>query len=333
MAYILARSARMRRRYNLRAIVLGCVMSAAMIGTAAAFGTRIVDGVRVWLSGNSGVIVVHSFAMVRDPRSSDLRSVLAKATFPVVLPVGLPAGMHMGNLIYAPADHPNIVVIQYQSDRTPWRIGFTLIDIAAINSGPPPIPGMPVKPDRWNVGRETVLVARNALSPNLMTRIKAAMLSSSVLGAFDATSPTLYRAMVLGAERDLGQIARQYEPSTGETVVLGPFFANSIPSLARRGKPLIGSNTTYLTNIPSENGAPNYAKATLQWPRMIALPAEGTRAVAAALRYSRSTGPCDCALVVNTADGARYRVWVIRPGAPARAYRVDARTLIVTAAR
>lgn len=329
MERIVARSER-RRTSKIRAIVIGSIMSVAMIGTAAAFGTRIYDGMRVWLSGNNGTIVIQSFAMVRDPKESDLKAVASKATFPIVLPVDLPPGTRVRSLIYAPMDHPNIVSIQYLNDRTKWHVGFTIVETAAIGAGPPPLPGMPVNAARWTVGRETVLAPRDILPADQLRHIRNAMTVTSSQDSQTATKALLYRATILGAARDLPRIALRYTPTSGNTVVLGPHFANAIPSLAKRGKPLIGSNTTYLTNIPSVHGEPDYAKATLHWPHTVAISPPGVRAVAATLRYARAAANCDCSIVVNSTDSSHYRVWVIHPGTAVKSYRVDAGTLAVT---
>lgn len=332
MGQILARSAQIQTNSRLRAIFLGGVMSLAMIGTAAAFGTQIFDSVRVWLSGNNGTIVIKSFAMVRYPRESDLQAVVSNATFPVVMPVGLTAGTHVRSLIYAPINHPNMISIQYVNDRTARLEGFTIIDTGTINAGPPPLPGMPLNAARWTIERETVLVSRKILRPSEMTRIKKAMMVTSPRESQTVTKPLLYSATVLGTSPDLSHIALRYTPSSGNSVVIGRHFTDSIAPLAKRGKPLIGSNTTYLTNIPSIHGEPDYAKATLRWPPTVAISSAGVRALAAVLRYAHAGASCDCSVVINHTDSIHYRVWVLHPGSAIKAFRVNAVTLDVARA-
>ncbi|MCL5258694.1 MAG: hypothetical protein M1314_03005 [Firmicutes bacterium] len=314
------------------------VISLATLGTTAAFGTGIYNGVRVWLSGNSAAVVVRSFAMVREPTIADLRSAIAHATFPVVLPVGLPSGTHIWRIEFAPAARPNAVFIEYRNDRAKFNFGFALGDSSVVSQGVLPTgAGSPPSQStyRWRVGRETVLVLKRSISLRDAERIKAAMMTASPLGSLIATQPMLSKATVLGIAPDLGQVAARYVPASGHTVVLGPQYPSLISKLAQHDKPLLDSRTVYLTDIPSIHGEPDYAKATLRWPHIIAISAAGVRAINAVLRFTGAAANCDCDILFNRPNQATYWVWELQrsPSATLTKYAVNAKTFAVTRTR
>ncbi len=327
---ILSRSAALKAKQKVRAIVLTCAISLAMVGTAAAFGAQVFSGVKLWLSGDSATIVIHSFAVTREPTFANVRRIVSNATFPITLPVGLPPGTHVHMIMYAPANRPNVITIMYRNDHG-LNAGFSIFDTKAIASGPPPIPGYTsANGVHWTVGAETVFGGTEARKYLNLPRIQSAMAASSPEKSLAAIEPMLSKATVLGANPDLGRIAARYAPASGNAVVLGSFFVKSIPALAKSGKPLIGSNTTLLTHIPSVSGAPDYKHATLQFSRDVALAPQGVKAVAAVMRYGRIAPNCVCSMVVDRQASNTYDVWSIPSGRSATKYAVDAHSLKVT---
>ncbi len=331
MSSILARSAARKGRQRIRAIALTCAISVAMAGTAAAFTTNFFEGVKLWLTGNSATIVIHSFAVTREPTLANVRRIVSSAAFPVTLPVGLPAGTRVWGIMYAPAEHPNVIAIQYQNDRG-LNAGFELFDTKAIASGPPPMPGVTTtRTVHWKVGGETVLAGREAQKYLDITRIQRAMAASSPEQSLAATQPMLSQAIVLGpptAQQE--RIARQYVRAGANAIVMGPFVVRQIPMLAKRGKPLIASNTTRLVNIPLVHGVPDYMNATLKWPRDVALTPAGVKAVAAVMEYAHLPSNCKCVTVVDRGPANSYGVWAVASGQAAKHYTVDVNTLKVT---
>ncbi|MGZ3553407.1 MAG: hypothetical protein ACXVAL_15120 [Vulcanimicrobiaceae bacterium] len=340
MELILARSSAARARGRVRTLVLSGAISLAMIGTAAAFGPSIYDGVRLFLSGNKAAVVISSFAMVREPTASDLRNAIATATFPVVLPVGVPKGAHIVRMQFAPAERPNALFIEYRNDRAKFNVGFALFDSSAVNKGDALLPTGTARAlfhegYRWRVGSETVLVMKRAISSADAERIKAAMTATSPAASLAATEPMLSKATVLGIAPDLGQIAARYAPANGRTVVVGPQFVRSIPELAKHDRPMFDSHTVFLTNIPSVHGEPDYAKATLRWPHVIAISPAGVRAINAVLRSTGARSNCGCDVLFNQPSEATYWVWEVQraPSIALKKYAVDARTFAVTQQR
>lgn len=329
MSSILACSAALKRQQRIRAIALTCAISVAMAGTAAAFTTNFFEGVKLWLTGNSATMVIHSFAVTREPTLANVRRIVSSATFPVTLPVGLPAGTRVWVIMYAPAEHPNVITIQYQNDHG-LNAGFTVVDTKAIGTGPPPMPGVTsTQAVHWTIGGETVLAGHEAQKYLDVAHVQSAMAAASPEQSLAATAPMLSHALVLAAQPQLERLARQYGAAGRDPIVMGPFLVRQIRTLAERGKPLIASNTTLLVNIPSVHGVPDYKNATLKWPRDVALTPVGVKAVAAVMQYAHLASNCDCAMVVDRGTN-RYGVWTVASGQPAQHYAVAASTFKVT---
>lgn len=326
-----------RQRGKVRTLVFSAVITLAMAGTAAAFG--VYSGVQVWFSGNKAAIVVQSFAMVNYPKEADLRAVLSRATFPVVLPAGLPAGTHLWRLQYAPSDHPNAIFLEYRNDAVKFRADFALFDSAAVNAGSPPSMAMtqPGGIYKWQSGRETVVVLKRAIHAADAKRISGAMLHATPAETLAATLPMLSTATIMDKSPHAGEVAARYVPAIGRTFVLGPHYPGEIARLAKRDKPLLDSRTVFLTNIPPKNGQPDYANATLKWPHVVAIPANGVRAIDAVYRAAHIAGNCACMTFFNEKPGApTYRVWILHgtpPSATLHKYTVDGNTLAVTGPR
>lgn len=335
MAAILEASQR-GARARVRAFIVCSAVSLGLIGTAAAFASNIYNGVQVWLSGGRAAVVVSSLGIIHEPQVSDVQAILTHATFPVVLPVGLPRDSHIWSIDFAPATHPNAVVVQYLNERTKMRVGFALFDASLVQSGAPALPlsMQPLQQNayQWRVGKEIIVVPKRAISSRQVEDIRFAMSHATPHSSLAAAKPMLSRAIVLSADPNLGELTAEYTPETGRTVVLGSGYPATISALSRRNRSLIDSRVAYLTDIPSNNGLPDYAKATIHWRRTVALSPREVRAIDAVLQTARIGSACACALLFNQSDSRTYHVWDM-PEEPRkgeiRKYTVDSRTLSV----
>lgn len=325
------------RQARLGAIIACGAIALIAVGAATGLGARFYDGVRVWLSGDKAALTIHSFVMVREPTASDLQRVVARATFPVVLPVGVPAGSRMTMLMFAPAERPNFVEVDYHGGPANFKVGFSLVDSAAINTNEATLPtdswGRPFAADhRWRIGRETVLVPNFArISIADLNRVKAAMMKASPSSSVAESGITLRKVTVLGARPELADVAERRAPPSGHSVLLDPPLTRRIPILAKQGKPVVDDRIIYLTNIPLLNGQPDYTKATLHWPRIIVVPVTGVRAIDAVLRFTRSAANCGCAILFSQARNARYLISELLLSAPSKVqkFSVDAKSFAV----
>lgn len=316
-------------RARVRALFVCGVAAVAVLG-AAGIGTN-VSGVRVWLFGNKGAIAVGSLVMVRQPTVSDVRDVAAHATFPIVFPVGMPAGTRVGMLLFSPAGHPNAVSIQYRNERTGFKAAVTFFDSRAVNTNAALLPGGSARPplrevSAWRAGGETVVGPNGHGSAGALSRIKAVTLKTSAAQSLAATETMVGNVAVLGGPPQLAALAERYAPANARSVLLDPQHIRAIPSLVSHRRPILDSRVVYLTDIPSVGGAPDYSKATLRWP-VTAISASGVRAVAAVTR-----GSCDCEILFNQPAAGTYWIWKIPlSGSAVKKYSVNARTLVVTA--
>lgn len=337
MKSIRERSYALSARARVRAFVIGGALSLATLGTAAAVGTGALNGVRVWLSGGKASMSVSSLAMVRQPTASDLRNVIAHATFPVVLPVGIPAGTRVDRMLFAPAGAPNTLTLDYRNPGSGLDVGISLFETASINpqGTPPPASGVSGAVYQWRVAKETIIVSKAHISPGDFRRIKAAMMKTSASESLAATQAFLHKVVLLGGTTAQADVAEHLAPASGMSVLIDPQrlrSAHSISALVQAHRPLLDSRTVYLTNIPAASGAPDFSKATLSFPKNTAISADGVRAIDAALRTIAPTGNCGCALLFNQPNSATYWIWEIPLPTPSAAakYSVDAKTLVVT---
>jgi hypothetical protein len=325
------------RQARLRAIIACGAIALIVLGAGTGLGARFYDGVRVWLSGGKAALTIHSFVMVREPTASDLQRVVARATFPIVFPVGVPAGSRMTMLIFAPAQRPNFVEVSYHNGPANFNVGFSLIDAAAINTDESTLPAdswrRPSAADyQWRVGRETVWAPKFAhISLSDLNRIEAAMMKASPASSVALTEATLRKITVLGVRPELADVAERHAPASGRSVLLDPPLTRRIPTLAQQGEPVVDDRIIYLTNIPLLNGQPDYTKATLHWPRIIVVPVTGVRAIDAVLRFTRSAANCGCAILFSQARNARYLISELPLSAPSNVqkFSVDAKSFAV----
>lgn len=315
---IRARSAASGARARLRRLVLALATSLGVIGGAVAFAS-IGGGVHLWLTGNGVKAVVRSFTIVRDPMAADVERIASRATFPVVFPVGVPRSAHSWWIAYSPAENPDMITIQYRDALGRSYLSVTLVDNAKIRRdlGQMP-PGMAqaktTKGVHWQIGGETVIAQSRHVPGSDIAGIKNAMQNES-----PASSQAIFEAMLpkIMVEQVQPRVAEAAEriAAPGKNVLLGKWDIHQIPSLAAKSKALRDGRTVNITNIPQVHGQPDYRHATLQWPKVIAIPADGVRAVAAALRSAKIDANCDCAILVHE-NGRAYAAW-----------KIDAKTL------
>jgi hypothetical protein len=329
------------RRSRSQRLVLCGALALVSIG-AAAGAARIYDGVHIWLSGGKAGATVRSLALVRNPMTSDLRTIAANATFPVVMPIGLPAGTRVRQIMYSPAAHPNTIFVQYRSEKGNSIGGFFLLDPSSVDPDKTTVPMGPAQPsfsavDQWKIGGETVVVRKGAFSADATRRIKSRMAAVSPAQTVVASESMLWRIMVLGVlgEPTSGATnqAERIAPRSGRSVLLDRGRLQSLAGLIARRKPMLDSRGVFLSDIPQTSNGPDYMKATYHWWRTIAIEPQGLRAIDAVLR-SRGTSPtdCKCEILYNRPSDKAYWVWIIPQSgssAPTK-FTVDAVTFSVT---
>ena len=331
---ILMRSEQVGARGRLRSVFYAAAISLATVGTAAALSTGMFRGVQIWIDGNRGTVAVHSFAMMREPTRAAVQRVVAKATFPVIFPLGLPPDARVSRLTYAPEDRPNAFFIEYRG-RSWKRATLAIFDSSAVHSGSASMPGGQGVSFHdsvsWNNGRETVLALKGAFSARTIDQIKKATAHATADSSLALASPMFSKAIVLGTAPELAQIADRYGSGNRGAVVIGPQLVRTVPAMAVRHQPLLDSSLVILTNIPSVQGQPDYAKATLRWPRTIAISSDGVRAIAAVLQTAGGAEGCGCDVVIARPAGQPFEVWEVSSKniAVARAYVVNPATFSV----
>lgn len=311
---IRVRAAASNARERLRRLVAGAAIALSVAGAAAALAST-AGGWHVWLFGNKVKAQIQSLATVREPMAADVRAIMQRADFPVVLPDGLPPGLRVRGIAYSPIERPTMMTVQYGSASDPWAMGVSLIDTRAIAADEKLLPGGPAhalmtRGYHFRIGGETVLVQGRHVSSAQVAHIRAAMQREAPAQTAAAFNALLFRIVVLQRVTPQAAEAAERIASPGINVVLGEWDLRMVPRLAAQDKPLRDSRTVYLMNIPQVNGVPDYRNATLDWPKAIALAPAGVRAVAASMRRSRTGATCDCAILLHGSNGV-YTVWKI----------------------
>jgi hypothetical protein len=320
-----------QRREGVRRAIVCAALAVAALGVAAGLGVKIYDGIRVWLSGSKAAIEIRSMASVSDPMASELRHAIASATFPVVLPVGLPAGSRLVRIAFAPAERPTSVFLLYENRRTRRSAGFLLTDTAVVNTPGLLLPSGATGPRfgdvyQWRIGSETVIVPQKSdVSFAEVDRLEAAMAKTGPAASLAETEALLRRIIVLGGFPQIADIAERIAPPQGESVLVGRGELAVISGLVEAHKPILDSRTVYLTNIPSVRGIPDFSRATLHSPKVVAVPATGVRAIASVLGSSRPPKDCNCEVLVHALGPAAYQIWKIpiATAAPVQKYTID----------
>lgn len=334
---IRGRSHRARARGRMQAFVACAAVSLCALGAASGVGAKIYHSAQVRLSGGKATSVVHSGVLMRQPMAAELRNAIAHATFPVVFPVGVPAGSRVDMVTLAPADRPSMITVSYHNDRSGFKASFALLDPAIVDSSDAALPGGSAPALRevyhWRTGGETVGVLKNLISLEDANRIEAAMAKASPAGSLALTESMLPKMTVMGATVRLA-LAEQYRPANGRSVLLDRAYLRSIPGLAAHRRPLADSRIAYITQIAYAHG--DIAKGVAQKPKDVAVSARGVQAIDAVLR---STGArardCGCEILFNQPSPSVYWLWNIPVSGPSpvRKYSVDARTFAVKPVR
>ena len=312
--------------FRARAQLLAACFAVALLGVSTATGLaqKTLAGVRIWLSGGKAALAVDSFVMVRDPLPTDVQRIIDSASFAPVLPTRFPPGTHLSMLMYSPPSRPTTISLRYVNDRTGYHRGLTVVATSAIERGSVPSTAFSRGAYSWRVGDETVVVGREQANDAQIDAWKAD-LSSAQPRTFQES--LLRTVTVLGAPPPVADAVQGY--AGPGSVLIGRQFVGEIPRLAKANQPLLDSRIVTLTNIPSEGGAPDYAKATLHWSSRTAVPSDGIKAVAAVLRASKPK--CKCAVLYSDEAGGAYNVALVASSPPYAAvrYSVSKTTLVV----
>lgn len=321
-------------------ILIACAIAAVALFGSGSVLAAMYGGVRIWLSGDTGAAVLRSFTSVSDPSAVDLRRVTGDATFPVVLPVDMPVGMHVSLLLISPADHPTVILIQYRNAATGSSREVLLADSTVVRHGA--VPTLPtgdvpqfVPVTQWSVGQETVIVHGGG-------EIKAAMLRSTPAESLAQTLPRLYRITILGGLGTIADAADAAAPSEGRSVLLDRGNLSQVTDLARGRQPLhFPSRTRTIENLPYVSGKPDFAHQSSRSTKELVVSVGGVRALAAVLASKvcgsggRMGSGFTCEMLLNERSGLAYRIWVfpLKSSAPPIRYVVDSATYRVVRSR
>lgn len=324
MEAIRERSEAFGARVRLRRFVTSIAISLGVLGTAAAFAS-IGGGVHLWLTGNGVKAIVESLTTVRDPMAADVERVVSHATFPVVFPVAVPRTARSWWIAYSPADEPDMITIQYRDLLGKPYLSVVLVDNAKIRRDLGRMPGGPAqaatsKGVHWQIGGETVIAQGRHVPASVIAAMETAMRTESPAHSRALFEATLPKMVIEQVQPRVAQAAERIAPP-GNDVLLGTWDIQQIPGLAAKGKALRDGRTVNISNIPQVHGEPDYRRATLQWPKALAISADGVRAVAIAMRSAGIGANCGCAILVHRNAGA-YLVW-----------KIDAKTLQVSRVR
>ncbi|MGA9419622.1 MAG: hypothetical protein WBV40_10760 [Candidatus Cybelea sp.] len=325
------RSRAAARREGVRKAILCAALVVAAVGAAAGLGSKIYDGIRVWLSGGKAAIEIRSLVTVSDPTRTELWRAVTDATFPVVLPVGLPADSRVIRIAFAPAEHPASLFIQYKNGRTGLSAGFLLTDSSVVNTPGLLLPSGAARPRfgqvyQWRTAAQTIIVPQESgISSRDINRIEAAMATASPATSLAENETLVRRIIVLGGFFEVADVAERIAPSHGESVLVDRGHLRQVPGLVKNHQPMLDSRTVYLTNIPSVRGKPDFSRATLRWPKAVVISANGVRAIASVLQSSRLPAECNCEILFHQVRRNVYQIWKIpiAGGAPVRKYTVD----------
>jgi len=257
---IRVRVARHARRQRAVIAALCTVVLALSIGFASGAGAALTSQIRIWFSGGRMSVDVRGLAMTTWPTHAVLVDLTRRATFPVVLPVGLPSGARLMRVGSSPADHPSTITLIYALPRG-GLFGITLVDPTSVESSAPPALAPSTPATAWTVQGERVFVNAQPQYAAVARIVRARMQDATAASALAASDANTVHGIALNAH----QLAQ-------------------IPKLARDGAPLYDNRTVVLTKIPRVNGEPDYRHATLTWPRQLALSPSAVREVSAYLQ-------------------------------------------------
>ena len=291
----------------------------------------------MWLAGGKSTVAVHSGIIIHYPTASELRGVIANATFPVVFPVGVPAGSTVYLVTAAPAGRPSVITISYENGQG-FKPAFALVDPAVVDTNAASLPTGTALPPlqatyHFRVGGELVLALQKYISADDLNRIKDAMSNATPRESLALTEAMLAKMTVFPGNLRLN-VAERYRPSSGRSVLLEGAYLRTIPDLVKHHQPLIDRRIARVSNVKYAKG--DLASAVVQPPTAVAISAAGLRAIDAVFRSPDEAGnrrDCGCEVLFNQPnDGAAYQLWKIplSSAAAVRHYSVDATTFKVT---
>lgn len=318
------RSAAGRSQARIRRLAVALAASLGIIGGAVAFAS-IGGGIHLWLSGNKVEATVESFTMIREPMAADVQRIVSSATFPVKFPTGVPREAHGVWIAFSPADKPDLITIEYRDAAGKPYAGVTIVDNTKIRRDIGEMPGGPVqgvvsKGVHWQIDGETVITQSRVLSGPDLDRVKSAMRNETAAQSQAAFEAMLPKIVIMQVPPAVADAAANVAPP-GRNVLFGKWDIHQIPTLAAKGKALRDSRTVNLVHIPQVHGEPDYRNATLEWPKSVAVPAEGVRVVASALRHAKIGPNCACAILVHQ-SGSTYIIWKIGIAPPYKTERL-----------
>jgi hypothetical protein len=316
---------------RLRTFAAAIVIALSAVGAATVVGAKIYNGVHFWFSGGRVAAEIHSGVLLRQPIAADLRNAIARATFPVVFPAGIPAGTRVNLVTAAPIDRPSAITIGYQNPNG-FKSSFALLDPAVVTPDAASIPKIGARLGmgsyyNWRQGGEIVVVG-SKISPAVLDRIKAATAKVSAADSLAATEAMLPKITVIGTTVRL-EIAERYAPPNGRSVLVSDEYFGSVAAFAKAAKPLLDNRIIRMTNLAP--GDARLMKATIEPPTEIAVPAGGVRAIEAVLQTPENRYDRNCEILFNQPNSGTYWVWKIplAPSGPVKKYAVDAKTFAI----
>jgi len=327
------------QRNRTQRFALSALIALASLGAAVA-AARIYGGVHIWLSGGKAAATVRSMVVLKYPMASDVQRITLSATFPVVMPVGLPPGTRIRQIMYSPSAHPNTMFVQFQSVTGAYKGGFFLLDPSSVDPDTTTLPAA-TRPslrevEQWKIGGETVLVLKDTFA-NDAASIKAQMSATSPSESLAASEDMLWRIEILGqATSAVTDRAERLAPPSSRSILLDRGHLKSLVGLLAQNKPMLDAREVFLNDIPQTNNGPDYMKAKYVWPKTVAIDTHGLRAIAAALRTSgKAATNCNCEVLFNRPNDTAYWIWLIPQtgSAPVAKFSVDATTFAVTRLR
>lgn len=329
-----SRAGLVRDRARILALCGALTLAAFGVGTGVA--AKFYDGIRTWITHGQVAVVVDSLVVDSEPMPAELRDVAARAAFPVVFPVGLPAGTRVTKLLFAPHERPTSITIGYRMPNDK-HVGFTLNQTSTMQIGSAGLPEGRKRPIfreavQWEVGRETVIALKAFLPNTQAARVKAAMLHATPRQSLASTEAMARTFPALDRTPDAADAAERLVQAGMHPVVIAQPFLRYLPPLVKQHRPLLDMRITYLTHIPAVHGQPDYANAMHEWPRHAIISANGVRAIDAVFHRTGDTYQCACAILFTQSQGGAYRIWILPSASSKRPVRyvVDARTLAVT---
>lgn len=165
-------------------IAAGVLAGAVVLGAAAAAELWKGTNVSFGPSGAMHVSTTEEFRVENNPTPDDLQNIARRATFPVQLPAGLPAGTTVGQIGFG----PSILYLNYNLPGA-WRRSNHLLPIVLVDprtlTSPRSSHAFAMRwrakgSVQWHIGRELVIVMRSTATPAELENIKRTMLTQAL---------------------------------------------------------------------------------------------------------------------------------------------------------